>query len=196
MKPPIISTRRIGRLEVYLLATFTLTYAKLLEKFTIIPILNEQNEPVCVLQKVERSSIGKLFNIGLLLTTQQALPIHFETCTTLGIPLFRVTPTLLTKGMSHQLILPDETVIPIQRKTVQLLESSYSFTMDGLIFLFEQDFTSTAYLYCNDQKIASAKLVENELVKQSIIFNLLESEDILFIALLAALYQSLFALSK
>ena len=196
MKPPIIPARRIGRLEVFLLATFTLTYPKLLEKFSAIPILNEQNEAVCVLQKVERSSIGKLFNVGILLATQQALPIHFETRTTLGAPLFRVTPTLLTRGMSHQLILPDESVIPIQRKMVQLLESSYSFTLDGLIFRFEQDFTSTAYLYCNDQKIASAQVVENELVKQGIIFKLFESEDTLFLALLAALYQSLFALSK
>ena len=177
------------------MATFTLTYPKLLEKFSTIPIFNEQNETVCLLQKVERSSIGKLFNVGLLLATQQAFPIHFETRTTLGAPLFRVTPTLLAKGMSHQLILPDESVIPIQRKTVQLLESSYSFTMDGLIFRFEQDFTSTAYLYCNDQKIASAQLVENELVKQGVIYKLFESEDTLFIALLAALYQSLFALS-
>lgn len=187
---------KIGRLEVFLLATFTLTYPKLLDRFSNIPILNEQNEAVCVLQKVERSSIGKLLNVGLLLATQQALPIHFETRTTLGVPLFRVTPTLLKKGFSHQLILPDESVIPIQRKTVQLLESSYSFTMDGLIFRFEQDFTSTAYLYCNDQKIASAQMLESELVKHGIIFKIFESEDILFVALLAALYQSLFALSK
>ena len=48
--------------------------------------------------------------------------------------------------------MPDGSILPIQRKTVQLLESSYSFTMDGLAFRFEKDFTSTAYLYCNDEK--------------------------------------------
>lgn len=178
------------------MATFTLTYPKLVDKFSNIHILNEQNEAVCVLQKVERSSLGKLLNVGLLLATQQALPIHYETRTTLGVPLFRVTPTLLTKGISHQLIMPDESVIPIQRKTVQLLESSYSFTMDGLIFRFEKDFTSTAFLYCNDHKIASARMLEEELVQHGMIFKLFESDDTLFVALLAALYQSLFALSK
>ena len=167
-----------------------------MDRFSNIPILNEQNEAVCVLQKVERSSLSKFFNFGLLLATQQALPIRYETCTTLGVPLFQVTSTLLTKGISHQLLMPDESVIPIQRKTVQLLESSYSFTMDGLIFRFEKDFTSTAFLYCNDQKIASAHMVESEFVKQGIIFKLFESDDTLFVALLAALYQSLFALSK
>lgn len=178
------------------MATFSLTYPKLLDRSANIPILNEQNEAVCVLQKVERSSMGKLLNVGLLLATQQALPIHYETRTTLGVPLFRVTPSLSTKGISYQLIMPDKSVIPIQRKTVQLLESSYSFTMDGLLFRFEKDFTSTAYLYCNDHTIASAHMLESEIVKHGIFFKLFESDDTLFVALLATLYQSLFAFSK
>lgn len=175
------------------MATFTLTYPKLLDKFLNIPILNEQNQAVCVLQKVERSSIGKIFNIALLIATQDSLPQRYETRTTLGAPLFQVQSTLLTKGASHQLIMPDGTTIPIQRKTVQLLESSYSFTMDDLIFRFEKDFTSTAFLYCNDNKIASACLVQDGLQLQGITYKLFESDDTLFVGLLAALYQSLFA---
>ncbi|MFJ7949927.1 hypothetical protein ACIQZG_00195 [Lysinibacillus sp. NPDC096418] len=175
------------------MATFTLTYPKLLDKFSNIPILNEQNQAVCVLQKVERSSIGKIFNTALLIATQDSLPQRYETRTTLGDPLFQVQSTLLTKGASHLLIMPDGTTIPIQRKTVQLLESSYSFTMDDFIFRFEKDFTSTAFLYCNDNKIASACLVQDGLQQQGITYKLFESDDTLFVGLLAALYQSLFA---
>ncbi|MFJ7735373.1 hypothetical protein ACIQ2D_03425 [Lysinibacillus sp. NPDC097287] len=175
------------------MATFTLTYPKLLDRFSNIPILNEQNEAVCVLQKVERSSVGKVLNTALLIATQDSLPQRYETRTTLGAPLFQVQSTLFTKGVSHQLIMPDGTNIPIQRKTVQLLESSYSFTMDGLVFRFEKDFTSTVFLYCNDIKIASACLVEGGLVQQGVTYKLFESDDTLFVALLATLYQSLFA---
>ena len=51
------------------MATCSLTYPKLFDRGTNIPILNEQNEAVCVLQKVERSSLGKFLNVGLLLGT-------------------------------------------------------------------------------------------------------------------------------
>lgn len=175
------------------MATFTLTYPKLLDKFSSIAILNEQNEAVCILQKVERSSVSKVFNTALLMATQDSLPQRYETRTTLGDPLFQVQSTLFTKGVSHQLIMPDETTIPIQRKTIQLLESSYSFTMDELAFRFEKDFTSTAFLYCNDNKIASASVVEDGLIQQGVTYKLFESDDTLFVALLATLYQSLFA---
>lgn len=175
------------------MATFTLTYPKLLVRFSNIPILNEQNEAVCVLQKVERSSVGKVFNTALLIATQDSLPQRYETRSTLGAPLFQVQSSLFTKGVSHQLIMPDGTTIPIQRKTVQLLESTYSFTMDGLDFRFEKDFTSTAFLYCNEYKIASAYLIEEGLIQQGITYKLFESDDTLFVALLATLYQSLFA---
>lgn len=186
----------VSRLEVFLLATFTLTYPKLLDRLSNIPILNEQNETVCVLQKVERSPVIKVLNTVYLIATQNSLPQRYETRTTLGAPLFQVQSTLLTKGMSHQLIMPDGSVIPIQRKTVQLLESSYSFTMDGLIFRFEKDFSSTAFLYCNENKIASTCLLEESLVQHGITFKLFESDDTLFVALLATLYQSLFALKN
>lgn len=176
------------------MATFTLTYPKLLDRFSNIPILNEHNEAVCVLQKVERSSVGKALNTALLIATQDSLPQRYETRTTLDTPLFQVQSTLFTKDASHQLILPDGTTIPIQRKTVQLLESSYAFTMDGLVFRFEKDFTSTAYLYCNDQKIASACLMEDALIQHGVTYELFDSDDTLFVALLATLYQSLFAI--
>lgn len=146
-----------------------------------------------MLQKVERSSVGKLFNTALLMATQDSLPQRYETRTILGAPLFQVQSTLFTKGVSLQLIMPDGTTIPIQRKTIQLLESSYSFTMDELIFRFEKDYTSTAFLYCNDNKIASACLVQDGLVQQGITYKLFESDNTLFVALLATLYQSLFA---
>lgn len=175
------------------MATFTFTYPKLLDRLTNIPILNEQNQAVCVMQKVERSSVGKVINTALLIATQDSLPQHYETRTILGTPLFQVQSTLFTKGVSHQIIMPDETTIPIQRKTVQLFESSYSFTMDGLIFRFEKDFTSTAFLYCNDNKIASVYWVVDDLEQQGVTYKLFESDDTLFVALLATLYQALFA---
>lgn len=178
------------------MATFTLTFPKAFESFSHIPIINERNEAVCVLQKIERSSFGKVFNAVMLVAAQQSLPHHYETRTTLGAPLFQVQSTLLTKGVSHQLVMPDGTTLPIQRKTVQLLESSYSFTMDGLVFRFEKDFTSTAYLYCNDEKIASACNIETELVRTGIAFKLFDSDDTLFVALLATLYQTLFLLNN
>ncbi|WP_223555987.1 tubby C-terminal domain-like protein [Lysinibacillus sphaericus] len=178
------------------MTTFTLTYPKAFESFSNIPIVNEQNETVCVLQKVERSSVGKVLNAVMLVAAQQSLPHRYETRSTLGAPLFQVQSTLLTKGVSHQLIMPDGSILPIQRKTVQLLESSYSFTMDGLAFRFEKDFTSTAYLYCNDEKIASASNIETELVLTGISFKLFNSDDTLFVALLATLYQALFSMSN
>jgi len=178
------------------MTTFTLTYPKAFESFSNIPIANEQNETVCVLQKVERSSVGKVINAVMLVTAQQSLPHRYETRTTLGAPLFQVQSTLLTKGVSHQLIMPDGSILPIQRKTVQLLESSYSFTMDGLAFRFEKDFTSTAYLYCNDEKIASACNIETELVCTGISIKLFNSDDMLFVALLATLYQALFSMGN
>ncbi|MNH40252.1 hypothetical protein D3C79_1015460 [compost metagenome] len=91
--------------------------------------------------------------------------------------------------------MPDGSLIPIQRKTVQLLESSYSFTMDDLEFRFEKDFTSIAYLYCNDEKIASASSMETELVLTGIQFKLFHTDDMHFVALLATLYQALFAIT-
>ena len=175
------------------MATFTLTYPKLLDRFSNIPILNEQNEAVCVLQKVERSSVGQALNVVLLIAAQQSLPYHYETRTMLGAPLFQVKSTLLKKGVSHHLIMPDGATISIQQKTIQLLETSYSFTMDGLVFRFEKDYTSTANLYCNDQKIASACFVEDKLIRHGITYKLFHSDDTLFVALLAALFQSLFA---
>ena len=178
------------------MATFSLPYPNLFDRLPNISILNEQNDPVCVLQKVERSPVGQVFDIALLIATQQTLPQRYETLTMSGAPLFQVQPTLFTKGVSHQLIMPDGTTLPIQRKTVQLLESSYSFTMDGLVFRFEKDFTSTAYLYCNDQKIASACLLEDELVQHGITYKLFDSDDTLFVALLATLYQSFFAIKN
>lgn len=178
------------------MAIFTLTYSKLFDRLTNIPIINEQNEAVCELHKVERSTAGKVLNTLLLIATQDSLPNQYETRTTQGEPLFRVQSSLLTKGASHQLFLPDGTIIPIQRKTVQLLESSYSFTLDGLIFRFEKDFTSTAYLYCNDEKIASACFMENGIKREGITYTLFDSNDTLFVALLASLYQSLFAIGN
>ncbi|KOS61922.1 hypothetical protein FJQ98_19090 [Lysinibacillus agricola] len=178
------------------MTTFTLTYPKAFESFSNIPIVNEQDEMVCVLEKVERSSVGKIMNAVMLVASQQSLPHRYETRTTLGAPLFQVQFTPLTKGVSHQLIMPDGTILPIQRKTVQLLESSYSFTMDGLAFRFEKDFTSTAYLYCNDEKIASATNIENELVRTGVSFKLFNSDDTLFVALLATLYQAIFSMSN
>ncbi|MEK5332230.1 MULTISPECIES: tubby C-terminal domain-like protein [unclassified Lysinibacillus] len=178
------------------MATFTLTYPKAFDRLSKLPILNSQNETVCILQKVERSNIGKVLNAASLVTSQQPLPHRYETRTTHGEPLFQVRSTLLTKGVSHEIIMPDGSIIPIQRKTVQLLESSYSFTMDGLVFRFEKDFTSTAYLYCNDEKIASANFVENGIVREGIIYKLFHSEDTLFVALLASLFQSLFAIGN
>lgn len=68
--------------------------------------------------------------------------------------------------------------------------------MDGLVFRFEKDFTSTAYLYCNDEKIASACNIETELVRTGIAFKLFDSDDTLFVALLATLYQTLFLLNN
>ncbi|MGE6513183.1 tubby C-terminal domain-like protein [Lysinibacillus sphaericus] len=174
------------------MATFSLTYPKSFDRLSNLPIVNEHDEAVCVLQKIERSTIGKVLNTMLLIATQDSLPQHYETRTTQGTPLFRVQSTLFTKGVSHQLIMPDGSILPIQRKTVQLLESSYSFTMDSLIFRFEKDFTSTAYLYCNDEKIASACYVENSIVREGIVYKLFHSDDTLFVALLASLYQSLF----
>jgi len=177
----------------FFMATFTLTYPKGFKSFTDIPIVNEQNETVCVLQKMERTSAGKVLNAVLLVAAQQTLPYRYETRTTLGAPLFQVQSTLLTKGVSHQIVMPDGSLIPIQRKTVQLLESSYSFIMDDLEFRFEKDFTSTAYLYCNDEKIASASSIETELVQIGIQFKLFQADDMRFVALLATLYQALFA---
>lgn len=177
------------------MAIFTLTYPKALKSFTHIPIVNEQNETICVLQKVERSSAGKVLNAVLLVAAQQTLPYRYETRTTLGAPLFQVQSTFITKGVSHQIVMPDGSFIPIQRKTVQLLESSYSFTMDDLDFRFEKDFTSTAYLYCNNEKIASASPIETELVRTGIRFKLFQADDKHFVALLATLYQALFAIT-
>ncbi|QDP99317.1 hypothetical protein FOH38_01415 [Lysinibacillus fusiformis] len=174
------------------MAIFTLTYPKPFDSCSNLPIVNEHNEAVCVLQKVERSTVGNVLNTVLLITTQDSLPQRYETCSTTGELLFQVQSTLLTKGVSHQLIMPDGSTLPIQRKTVQLMESSYSFTMDGLVFRFEKDFTSTAYLYCNDEKIASASVVENGIVREGIVYTLFQSDDTLFVALLASLYQSLF----
>ncbi|MFJ7731618.1 hypothetical protein ACIQXF_06940 [Lysinibacillus sp. NPDC097231] len=178
------------------MATFTLTYPKAFQNFSNIPIVDEQNEIVCVLQKVERSTVGKVINAVMLVAAQQSLPHRYETRTSLGAPLFEVQSTLLTKGASHLLIMPDGSILPIQQKTVQLLESSYSFTMDGLAFRFEKDFTSTAYLYCNDEKIASVRNIENELVRTGLSFKLFNSDDMHFVALLATLYQELFSISK
>ncbi|CAM5257047.1 putative protein OS=Lysinibacillus sphaericus OX=1421 GN=LS41612_08180 PE=4 SV=1 [Lysinibacillus sphaericus] len=90
------------------------------------------------------------------------MPHRYETRTTKGEALFQVRSTLITQGVSHHLIMPDGSMIAIQQ-LVQLLESSYSFTMDGLVFRFEKDFTSTAFLYCNDEKIASASFVDSGL---------------------------------
>ncbi|MGE7090831.1 tubby C-terminal domain-like protein [Lysinibacillus sp. NPDC048646] len=174
------------------MAIFTLTYPKPFDRCSNLPIVNEHNETVCLLQKVERSTVGKVLNTALLIASQDSLPQRYETCTTQGKPLFLVQSTLFPKGVSHQLTLPDGSVLPIQRKTVQLLESSYSFTMDDLVFRFEKDFTSTAYLYCNDEKIASACFVENGIVREGIVYTLFQSDDTLFVALLASLYQSLF----
>ncbi|WP_053582827.1 hypothetical protein [Lysinibacillus contaminans] len=72
------------------MATFSFTYPKLLDGLSNIPILNEQNDAFCVLQKVERSSDGKALNVLLLIAAQQSLPFHYETRTTLGAPLFQV----------------------------------------------------------------------------------------------------------
>jgi len=180
----------------FFMAIFTLTYPKGFKSFSDIPIMNENNETVCVLQKVERSSTGKVLNAVFLVATQQTLPYRYETRTTLGGPLFQVQSTLLTKGVSHQLVMPDGSTIPIVRKTVQLLESSYTFTMDNLAFRFEKDFTATAYLYCNDEKIASASPIETELIQTGLMFKLFQADDMHFVALLATLYQALFAMSK
>lgn len=177
----------------FFMAIFTLTYPKAFKSFTQLPIVNEQNETICVLQKVERSSTGKVLNAVLLVAAQQTLPYRYETRTSLGAPLFQVQSTLLTKGVSHQIVMPDGSSIPIQRKTVQLLESSYSFKMDDLDFRFEKDFTSTAYLYCNNEKIASASPIETELVRTGIQFKLFQANDMHFVALLVTLYQALFA---
>lgn len=177
----------------FFMATFTLTYPKAFKSFTDIPIVNEHNETICMLQKVDRSSTGKILNAVLLVAAQQTLPYRYETRTTSGAPLFQVQSTLLAKGVSHQIRMPDGSSIPIQRKTVQLLESSYAFKMDDLHFRFEKDFTSTAYLYCNDEKIASASPIENELVRTGILFKLFQADDMHFVALLATLYQALFA---
>jgi hypothetical protein len=68
--------------------------------------------------------------------------------------------------------------------------------MDGLAFRFEKDFTSTAYLYCNDEKIASASNIETELVCTGISIKLFNSDDMLFVALLATLYQALFSMGN
>lgn len=65
------------------MATFTLTFPKAFESFSHIPIINERNEAVCVLQKIERSSFGKVFNAVMLVAAQQSLPHHYETRTTL-----------------------------------------------------------------------------------------------------------------
>lgn len=178
------------------MATFTLTYPKAFDKVSKLPILNVQNETVCILQKVERSNIGKVLNAAALVAAQQPLPHRYETRTIQGKQLFQVRSTLLTKGVSHQLIMPDSSIIPILRKTVQLLESSYTFTMDGLIFRFEKDFTSTAYLYCNDEKIASACYVEDGIMREGIVYKLFHSDDTLFVALLASLFQTLFAIGN
>ncbi|WP_155591623.1 hypothetical protein [Lysinibacillus cavernae] len=177
------------------MTTFTLTYPKGFKSFTTIPIVNDYNETVCVLQKVERSSAGKVLNAVMLVAAQQTLPYRYETRTILGAPLFQVQSTLFTKGVDYQIIMPDSSCIPIQRKTVQLLESSYSFIMDDLNFRFEKDFTSTAYLYCNDEKIASASPIENELVRTGIMFKLFHADDMHFVAILATLYQALFAIN-
>ena len=176
------------------MAIFTLTYPKATERLSTYPIVNSDNELVCILQQVQRSTIGKIVNAAALVAIQQSLPYRYETRTPQGKLLFQVRSTLLTKGVSHQIIMPDGSCIPIQRKTVQLLESSYSFTMDGLVFRFEQDFTSTAYLYCNDEKIASAHFVNNGIVRDGIVYQLFQSDDPLFVALLASLFQTLFAL--
>lgn len=180
----------------FFMATFTLTYPKAFKSSTGSPIVNENNETVCMLKKVERSSTGKVLNAVLLVATQQSLPYRYETRTPLGDPLFQVQSTLLTKGVSHQLIMPDGSTIPILRKTVQLLESSYSFTMDNLAFRFEKDFTSTAFLYCNDEKIASASPIENELIRTGLMFKLFQADDMHFVALMATLYQALFAMNQ
>ncbi|MEG0451212.1 MAG: hypothetical protein RR595_15255 [Lysinibacillus sp.] len=178
------------------MATFTLTYPKLFDRLSNIPILNEQNEAVCVLQKVERSAIGKALNMTFLVVSQDALPQRFETRTMTGEPLFQVQSTFLTKGSSYQLVMQDGTAIPIKRKTVQLIEFYYTFTMDNFEFRFEKDFTSTAYLYCNDKKIACASTSGDGLIHEGIIYTLFESDDTLFVALLATLYQSLFAIGN
>lgn len=71
------------------MATFTLHYPKAFKSFSDIPIINENNETVCVLQKVERSSTGKVLNAVLLVAAQQTLPYRYETRTTLGAPFFK-----------------------------------------------------------------------------------------------------------
>ncbi|OEC00515.1 hypothetical protein GY31_19565 [Lysinibacillus sphaericus] len=178
------------------MATFTLTYSQAFDRPSKYPILNSHHETVCILQPVERSNIVKVLNVAALVATQQSLPHRYETRTTKGEALFQVRSTLLTQGVSHHLIMPDGSMIPIQRKTVQLLESSYSFTMDGLVFRFEKDFTSTAFLYCNDEKIASASFVDSGIRREGIVFKLFQSDDTLFVALVASLFQSLFAIGN
>ncbi|WP_235473660.1 hypothetical protein [Lysinibacillus macroides] len=68
--------------------------------------------------------------------------------------------------------------------------------MDDLVFRFEKDFTSTAYLYCNDEKIASAKPIEHKLIRTGIMFKLFQADNIRFVALLATLYQALFGIDQ
>lgn len=181
--------------------TYTYELPKLLDFTNSIPIKNEQSETIGYLQKRQPHPIIRATKIILSLFLEATvLPSSYEVRDLESQLLFTLRPQLHKLKNQHELTLHHANeVINIRAKAVQLIETAYHFTIDDLQFRFEQDYTGTAHLYCNEERIASARLNDDFLEgaipsnkSRFVTITLIQSDDYYMPVLMALLYHSLF----
>lgn len=182
-------------MKVIFIATYTYKLPKLLASDKMMPIENEQQQIIGYLRKKPEHVLYIIANLLL----ENGLPSTYEVFDLNNKLLFTINPCLLNIKTPYQLTLHEAgEVIQILSKKVQLIEVAYHFTLGDQHFRFEKDFTSTAHLYCNEERIASAHYMDDgQLIppvnkEQVITMTINQTDDYFMPALIAILYHSLF----
>lgn len=120
---------------------------------TIIPIITEHGEVVFKLGKQQHKFLARIVHN----TLRRGIPYSYKIANGYGKPLYTIDcafPGIRYKLTDH---LSSQTV-SIASQRVQLIEKAYHFRLDSHEYFFEKDFTSTGYLKCDNNKVATVSM--------------------------------------
>lgn len=124
--------------------------------YNSIPIYDKHNHVISVLMKNRHRFLTQVFHLLL----REGMPYCYNVFSNENNPIFKID-CLLT-GIRYTLEnFKTQDNIPIEQNRVQLIERVQSFVINGDVYKFDKDYTSSGTLKKNDNKIAIIRNLDN-----------------------------------
>ncbi|MFJ6208584.1 hypothetical protein [Lysinibacillus sp. NPDC092081] len=117
--------------------------------YTSIPIYNKDNKVISILKKNRHRILTQLFQMLL----RYGMPYCYNAFSIDKSPIYKID--CVFTGVRYTLYSRNTMdKVSITQKRVQLIEKVQSFTINGDVYQFEKDYTSSGTLTLNGEKIA------------------------------------------